>query len=84
MPSEWVARAAPMASFRAGWSSSIWSTHSCCTSSFQDHLSWKAASLARLSGVAWKSLPLLKGGSVAMRSMVAESISRRKARLSPW
>ena len=42
------------------------------------------APVAKLSGVAWKSRPLLKGGSVAIRWIVPELMPRRKGRLSPW
>ena len=36
------------------------------------------------TGGAWKSLPFLKGGSVATRSTVSESMPRRMGRLSQW
>ena len=67
-----------------GQSSLMESTHSGCTSLSHDHRSSKRAPAARLSGVAWKSRDLLKGGSVATRSTVSESMPRRKSRLSPW
>ena len=53
------------------WASVIWSTHSWWTSMSQDRLSWKDAPDARESGVAWKSRPLLNGGSVVTKSTVS-------------
>ena len=39
--------------------------------------------LTQDSGVAWKSLPLLNGGSVAIMLTDSEFIPRRNGRLSP-
>ena len=84
MSSPCAARAASITAHTPGQSSLMESTHSGCTSLSHDHLSVNRAPRAKLSGVAWKSLLLLKGGSVATRSTVSESIPRRMGRLSPW
>ena len=78
-----AARAASITCQTAGQSSWMASTHSECTSSSQRQRSVKRAPAARLSGVAWKSLFLLKGGSVAISCTVSEFIPRRNGRLSP-
>ncbi len=83
MSSPYDARAAVITSQTAGQSSMIPSVHSSCTSSSQRQRSRNLAPAARLSGVAWKSRFLLKGGSVAMRCTVSLFMPRRNARLSP-
>ena len=76
--------AALMTLHTAGQSSCIASIHSGCVSRSHAQRSVNRAPFAMLSGVAWKSLALLNGGSVAIRCTVPLFMPRRNVRLSPW